>query len=138
MYWNICFIFQLFFAALPLNKSSLFEKVDDTYFLSGRLIWACPRCAWSGDVDLRSTFLTLDSVKASFTLFSLNRKVKLLNVNCSIFPVIRASWLLSFDGLSSRWSKHFAKHQRHRLSKPPFSFLTNREVAFHVGKLLLS
>ena len=26
-------------------------------------------------------------------------------------------------------------HQRHRLLKPPFSFLTNREVAFHVGKL---
>lgn len=58
--------------------------------------------------------------------------------NCSIFPVITATWLLSFDGLSSRLSKHFAKHQRHRLSKPPFSFLTNREVAFHVGKLLLS
>ena len=36
------------------------------------------------NVDLRSTFLTLDSVKASFTLFSLNRKVKLLNVKLEL------------------------------------------------------
>jgi hypothetical protein len=37
------------------------------------------------------TFLTLDSVKASFTLFSLNRKVKLLIVNFVDFAISRES-----------------------------------------------
>ena len=88
-------------------------------------------------------------MKIHFTFYSLNRS--LINK----LPEIRPSgsktvWHSAYrSGAESHRSSGLTilpstllginfLHQRHRLSKPPFSFLTNREVAFHVGKLLLS
>lgn len=133
-------VYLTFRSAYPTPMLQKWEKCAlPRSFLT--LLGLRPRASFCGRFSNHLGLLRL-SRKLSVSKFRLNYPsldfARDKFFNCSIFPVIRASWLLSFDGLSSRWSKHFAKHQRHRLSKPPFSFLTNREVAFHVGKFLLS